>query len=84
MPIYEYLCRACSHEFEQLIRTGDTAACPSCQSRDLERQLSIVSVSSDGIRRANVVKGRKARENTQKGHQEAQRDSIRNHIAEHS
>jgi putative FmdB family regulatory protein len=82
MPIYEYVCRACQHPFEQLIRTGHTAACPSCQSQDLERQLSIAAVSSDGIRQANLVQGRKARENTQKGHQEHQRDALRNHIAE--
>ena len=31
MPIYEYECRACGHQFEQLVRTGDTPACPSCQ-----------------------------------------------------
>ena len=30
MPIYEYECRGCGHQFEQLIRTGDTPACPSC------------------------------------------------------
>jgi putative FmdB family regulatory protein len=39
MPIYEYACRSCGHEFEQLIRTGDTAACPSCKGQDLERLL---------------------------------------------
>jgi putative FmdB family regulatory protein len=82
MPIYEYVCRACQHPFEQLIRPGGTASCPSCQSQDLERQLSMISVSSDSIRKANLVEGRKTRENTQKGHQEAQRDAIRNHLAE--
>ena len=84
MPIYEYICRACRHPFERLIRTGDTAACPSCRSQDLERQLSMVSVSSESIREANLTKGRKAREGVQKGHAEAQRDAIRNHIAEHN
>ena len=84
MPIYEYICRACGHEFEQLVRKGDVPACRECQSQDLERQTSLVAVSSEEIRAANYKKGLKARENTQKGHQEAQRDSLRHHLAEHS
>jgi len=84
MPIYEYICRACSHEFEQLIRKGDTPTCPACQGQDLERQLSNVAVSSESTREANLAKGRKAREHIHKGHDEAQRDAIRHHIKEHS
>jgi putative FmdB family regulatory protein len=41
VPLYEYLCRACKHEFETLVRSGDTPACPSCKGQDLERLLSI-------------------------------------------
>ena len=84
MPIYEYVCRVCDHAFEQLIRKGDTAACPSCQSQDLDRQLSNVALSSGSIRAANLSRGRKAREHIQKGHEEAHRDAIKHHIAEHS
>ena len=58
MPIYEYACRSCGHEFEQLIRTGDTAACPSCKGQDLERLLSHVSVSSEHTRQSNFNKAR--------------------------
>ena len=42
MPIYEYECRGCHHQFEQIVRTGDVPACPKCQSGDLERLLSHV------------------------------------------
>jgi putative FmdB family regulatory protein len=83
MPIYEYVCRTCGHAFEQLIRTGDKATCPSCQNQDLERQLSMISVSSESIRAANVVKAKKAVRHVQKERQGAQRDAIRNHLAEH-
>jgi putative FmdB family regulatory protein len=42
MPIYEYSCRGCGHQFEALVRPADTAppACPTCKSLDLERLLS--------------------------------------------
>lgn len=49
MPIFEYACRGCGREFEALVRAGDHAppVCPSCQSADLERLLSIPAVQSD-------------------------------------
>jgi len=60
MPIYEYTCRKCRKEFEQLVRTGDTPACPHCESEDLERMLSLCSVSSESTRQNNL-KGARAR-----------------------
>ena len=53
MPIFEYECRACGHEFEVLVRTGDVPACPSCTSQDLKKLLSLSSISSADIRKAN-------------------------------
>ena len=41
MPLYEYRCRACRHQFEVLVRAGSTPSCPSCQAADLERLLSV-------------------------------------------
>ena len=40
MPMFEYACRACGHEFETLVRSGDTPECASCGSKDLEKKLS--------------------------------------------
>ena len=46
MPLYDYHCRACGHEFEALLRTGDpTPVCPTCKSADIERLLSTFAVS---------------------------------------
>jgi putative FmdB family regulatory protein len=45
MPIYDFRCRGCGHEFEALVRAGDVPACPSCKSGDLERLLSSFAVS---------------------------------------
>jgi putative FmdB family regulatory protein len=46
MPLFEYACRACGHRFEFLTREGRTPACPSCESADLEKQLSVFAVST--------------------------------------
>lgn len=46
MPIYRYVCNKCSHDFETLVRSSDTPACPSCESTDLTRQLSLVAAPS--------------------------------------
>jgi putative FmdB family regulatory protein len=44
VPLYEYRCRKCSREFEELVMGNAQPACPSCQSQDLERVLSVVAV----------------------------------------
>lgn len=44
MPIYEYICSACGHGFEELVRSMSAAArqtCPSCGGRQVERKLSV-------------------------------------------
>lgn len=53
MPIFEFRCTRCQHQFEALVRTGDTPACPSCASTDLEKLLSLFAVDSNGTRQAN-------------------------------
>lgn len=57
MPLFEYECRACGREFELLVRTGDSPACP-CGSTDLEKLLSNVSMSSEQTRALSFAKAR--------------------------
>ena len=41
MPLYDFHCRGCGHEFEALVRAGEEQpACPSCKGRDIERLIS--------------------------------------------
>jgi putative FmdB family regulatory protein len=47
VPIFEYSCRSCGHEFEFLLLPATTAACPKCQSLDLEKMISIPAVKSE-------------------------------------
>ena len=41
MPLFEYACKECEHEFEALVRGSDTPECPSCHSKELQRRLSV-------------------------------------------
>ncbi len=43
MPIYEYTCCKCGHDFEYLVRGDDTASCPSCGERKLDKRFSVPS-----------------------------------------
>ncbi|MEY3143691.1 MAG: hypothetical protein RLY21_2184 [Planctomycetota bacterium] len=43
MPTYEYICRACGHEFEefQSIKADPIAVCPKCRKKKVERKIGI-------------------------------------------
>ena len=51
MPIFEYICQECQHEFETLIFGRDKAKCPKCQSQKLSPQLSVFAMSTKGCAR---------------------------------
>jgi putative FmdB family regulatory protein len=46
MPIFEYICRDCQHQFEAFVTGDRQPACPSCQSRGLEKQWSVFAAVS--------------------------------------
>jgi putative FmdB family regulatory protein len=48
MPMFEYACRACGHQFETLVRSGDTPECASCASTDLQKKLSAFATQTYG------------------------------------
>lgn len=48
MPIYEYACTQCQHEFETLVRSGSVPSCPRCQSTALSKQLSVFATAGGG------------------------------------
>jgi putative FmdB family regulatory protein len=42
MPLYEYQCRGCSHEFEELVFGDEPVTCPECGSAgSVDRVLSV-------------------------------------------
>jgi putative FmdB family regulatory protein len=48
MPLYEYACRNCHHEFEALVRNAEAPACPACHGQQLERRLSVFAAHTAG------------------------------------
>ena len=59
MPIYEYRCKPCGNEFETLVLGKTAPECPSCQSRDLERLLSLPTVHSTATRAMSMRAAKK-------------------------
>ena len=46
MPLYEYQCRSCDHQFELLVRESTKLECPKCTGTELDKQLSVFAVSA--------------------------------------
>ena len=61
MPLYDFHCRTCGHDFEALVRAPDSPRCPSCHGQDLERLISTFAVSSEERSRA-AAKGSRERQ----------------------
>jgi len=48
MPIFEYICSQCHHQFETLLYGQQKAECPKCHATTLEPQLTVFAVSAKG------------------------------------
>jgi putative FmdB family regulatory protein len=48
MPIFEYVCKECDHQFEALVYGSDKAECPKCHGKKLSQQLSVFAVAAKG------------------------------------
>jgi len=48
MPIFEYICLQCEHQFEALVMGGEKASCPKCEGKKLTPRLSVFSAISKG------------------------------------
>jgi len=59
MPIFDYQCRTCGEQFELLVLKTTVAACPSCQSRELEQLISAFAVSSEATRQTHLQSARR-------------------------
>jgi putative FmdB family regulatory protein len=64
MPIFEYRCQACGHEFEAVVLKPRVVTCPKCAAETLERLLSVPAVKSDATH-AQAMRAAKARDKAQ-------------------
>jgi putative FmdB family regulatory protein len=47
MPIFEYVCQQCRHQFEAIVLGTQKATCPKCESKRLSQQLSSFAVRGE-------------------------------------
>lgn len=59
MPIYEYVCDECGHEFELLLRGDAEPACPECRAHQLTRRVSLPRIRSEVTREKSMRAARK-------------------------
>jgi putative FmdB family regulatory protein len=85
MPIYDYQCKSCGEEFELLVLKTTVAACPACQSQDLEQLISGFAVSSESSRQANLKAARRkfATSSNYKEQKVAEAEEIREHAPQY-
>jgi putative FmdB family regulatory protein len=64
IPLYDYSCKGCANVFEALVRGSSPPVCPACGSAEVERQLSLPTVHSEGThkRALKAAKRRDARQ----------------------
>ena len=59
MPLFDFQCRKCGHEFETLVRPVDPPpSCPACGAKDLEKQLPTFAVDTAEKRAASAKQSR--------------------------
>ena len=88
MPIFEFECRACGHPFERLVlpwlaSASEPPSCPSCQSTNVERTLSICAVSSDSTRKASLQKAKTRLRAVTREKETEEQKAILEHAQEH-
>ncbi|MBM61850.1 MAG: FmdB family transcriptional regulator [Acidobacteria bacterium] len=50
MPIYEFQCDNCQHDFEILVYSSTTPTCPACASLSVQKRLSAFAVGHANTR----------------------------------
>ena len=47
MPIYEFACKKCKKEFEELVfKTDEPVHCPKCNSSQVKRLMSVAAIKT--------------------------------------
>lgn len=55
MPVYEYACRKCGHEFEELVFGDEKPACPKCKAKAPEKKFSVFGTQGEESRAAETA-----------------------------
>ena len=60
MPIYEYRCKNCGHEFEKLVPSMTSSGCfvcPECGKKTADKRLSVFAARTAGGGECGAVPG---------------------------
>jgi putative FmdB family regulatory protein len=79
MPLFDFQCKSCGHEFEALVRGQSKPVCPQCTSADLERLPSLPAIKSESTK-AKAMRAARQRDQKQGAEREhAQRQYEASH-----
>jgi len=78
VPLFDYSCKACGHQFEAFVRKAEPT-CPKCKSADLERLLSLPAVRTEGTKQKTMKQSKQAELKTAAEKNHAQRQYEQSH-----
>ena len=82
MPIFDYSCTACGQRFEALVRGKDTAACPKCGGTELEKNLTLPALKTEGTHGKAMAAAKRRDKRQARDNYWTQRDYERAHYEE--
>ena len=83
MPIYEYKCRSCGHQFEKIVRLDDKPDCEACHASDLEKLFTAPGIRTSKSQRRSSAQEKQARSKVHRDQKVAEGDFLRKELSEH-
>ncbi|MBN4075318.1 MAG: hypothetical protein COA71_08200 [SAR86 cluster bacterium] len=81
MPIYEYKCRSCGHQFEKIVKISETPDCESCQGSDLEKLFNAPGIRTSKSQRRSSGQERADRSKVHKEQKVAESDFLKKELS---
>ncbi len=83
MPIYEYKCQACGHQFEKIVKLNETPDCESCKNSNLEKIFSVPGIRTPKSQQRAAQQEEHSKNKVRRERVVAQREYERREIDEH-
>ncbi|MGA1741312.1 MAG: FmdB family zinc ribbon protein [Pseudohongiellaceae bacterium] len=81
MPIYEYKCRSCGHQFEKIVKINENPDCVACQSSDLEKLFNAPGIRTTKSQRRSETQERADRSKVHKDIKVAESDFLKKELS---
>jgi putative FmdB family regulatory protein len=84
MPLHDFRCDSCQHRFEELVKVGETPACPACGAVNTQRLDSFsAAISTSSSRERSLAGARRKAGATKKEKDHAHQEYLRHHMEDH-